>query len=83
MTIEADLAEQLRRRSREREMSFKAVLNDALRRGLSEEGDRPTAPFVQSTSSMGLRAGIDIVKANQIADQTQDSELIRKLEQRR
>lgn len=83
VTIEPDLAESLRRRARQNDTSFKSVLNDALRRGLEEDGSSSGAPFVQRSSEMGLRAGIDLTKANRLADELEDAELVRKLEQRR
>ncbi len=83
VTIEPDLAESLRRRARQDEASFKSVLNDALRRGLQEGDSPPATPFVQRSSEMGLRAGIDLTKANRLADELEDAELVRKLEQRR
>lgn len=83
VTIEPDLAEGLRRRARQNDTSFKSVLNDALRRGLEEHGPPAGAPFVQRSSEMGLRAGIDLTKANRLADELEDAELVRKLEQRR
>lgn len=83
VSIEADLAEQLKRRARESEISFKAVLNDALRKGLREDGRSDSTPFVQRTSKMELRPGVDLTKANQVAEELEDSELARRLEQRR
>lgn len=83
VAIEPDLAEHLRRRARQNQTSFKAALNDALRRGLQEAGRAPGAPFAQRSSEMGLRAGIDLTKANRLADELEDAELVRKLEQRR
>lgn len=48
--------------------SFKQVVNDALRRGLEVEVPKSTKPFRVTAHSFGLRAGIDIHKLNQLAD---------------
>lgn len=83
VTIESDLAERLKRRARERDASFKSVLNDAIRRGL-DKGNRPQADeFVQRTSALSLQPGVDLTKANQLAGELEDAEIARKLEQGR
>lgn len=82
VTIEPDIAERLKRRARDQETSFKATLNETLRRGLRDEGSGERKPFVQETSNMGPPR-FDLGKANQLADQLEDEEIIRKLEQGR
>lgn len=82
VTIEPDIAERLKQQARERETSFKAALNETLRRGLRDGGSDDRKPFVQQTSNMGPPR-FDLGKANQLADQLEDEEIIRKLEQGR
>lgn len=55
LTIDDDLAVQLDRLRREREQSFKEIVNDALRRGLREMQARPKPrkPFRTKTYDMG------------------------------
>lgn len=81
MTLDDDVAAALRRAARERETSFKKVLNDAVRRGLRS---RPQPePFRTTTRPMGLRPGVDLTKALALAADLEDAEIVRKLEQRK
>lgn len=82
VTIEPDIAKRLKQRARDRETSFKATLNETLRRGLRDEGSGERKPFKQTTSNMGPPK-FDLTKANQLAADLEDAELIRKLEQGR
>jgi hypothetical protein len=71
LTIDDDLAQALRDLSRKRGASFKAVVNEVLRRGLTT-GEKPAAsrePFRVSSAPRGFRAGIDPLKLNQLADE--------------
>jgi len=50
--------------------SFKSVVNEVLRGGLST-GEKPTAsrePFVVQSARRGFRPGIDPLKLNQLVD---------------
>jgi capsid protein len=67
--------------------SFKATLNEALRRGLADVVPQvDEKPFVVKAKNMGpLRPGIDPTKLGQFADQLEVEahlEVTRKLEQR-
>ena len=71
LTIDDDLAEALKDLSRQRASSFKAVLNDVLRRGLSA-GEMPelsAEPFRVASAARGFRPGIDPMRLNQLADE--------------
>ena len=71
LTIEDDIAKALKDLSRETGCSFKAVVNDVLRRGLMT-GEKPAAarePFEVKAMRRGFRAGIDPLKLNQLADE--------------
>lgn len=48
--------------------TLKQVVNDALRRGLTVEPQKPSTPFHVAAHSFGFRPGIDIHKLNQLAD---------------
>ena len=63
--------------ARERGVSFKAVLNDAVRRGLSTETVRRA--YRTPSRDMGLRPGFDIDKALTLAAADEDAEIVRKL----
>jgi hypothetical protein len=77
VTLDPDVAAALQRRARERGTSFKAVLNDAIRRGLS--GEPAERAYRTPSRDMGLRAGIDIDKALTLAAADEDAEILRKL----
>ncbi|WP_099188552.1 CopG family transcriptional regulator [Mycobacterium pseudokansasii] len=77
VTLDPDVVAALQRVARERGLSFKAVLNDAVRRGLSGE---PTRRRYRTPSrDLGLRAGVDIDKALALAAGDEDAEILRKL----
>jgi Arc/MetJ family transcription regulator len=77
VTLDADVVAALQRAARERGTSFKAVLNDAVRRGL---GGQPAARRYRAPSrDMGLRTGVDIDKALALAAADEDAESLRKL----
>jgi hypothetical protein len=82
VTLEADVAAQLKTVARERGISFKQALNQAVRAGLSA-GRRASRPFQQYTQPMVLRPGLQMDKALQLAAALEDEEIIRKLELRK
>lgn len=82
VTLEDDLAARLRDRARERDLSFKAVLNEAIRSGLTGSG-APTEPYRMKVSPMRTKPEMDLTKALRIAAQLEDEEIVRKLEQGR
>ena len=71
LTIDDDLAVALKALSRQRATSFKAVLNEVLRRGLStgETPEPSPEPFRVASAARGFRPGIDPLKLNQLADE--------------
>lgn len=78
VTLDADVAAALQRAVRERGTSFKEVLNDAVRRGLSGTAAAPRR-YRTPSRNMGLRAGFDIDKALTLAAADEDAETLRKL----
>lgn len=77
VTLDPDVVAALQRAARERGTSFKAVLNDAVRRGLS--GESTQRRYRTPSRDMGLRAGFDIDKALTLAAADEDAEVLRKL----
>ena len=60
VTLDADTERLLRSAMRERNVSFKAALNDAVRRGLrTRAASEAEPPFTTTAKPMHLRAGID------------------------
>ena len=82
VTLDPDLAARLKELARQRGVSFKEALNSVLRRGLSEEAET-SRPYRVEARHAGLKPGIDLTKALQLADQLEDQEILRKLELRK
>ena len=78
LTLDDDIADALREQAHLLDKPFKQVVNDALRRGLSPSPleDRPV--FRIKPLSGGLLPGIDPLKLNQLYDQLEVEEFLRK-----
>ncbi|AKS43198.1 ribbon-helix-helix protein, CopG family [Wenzhouxiangella marina] len=85
LTIDDELARQLKQRALDTGRSFKDVVNDALRDGLARTGAaNPGRPYRIETARLGrTRPGIDLDKSLQLAGELEDEEVLRKLEQRK
>jgi len=82
VTLDPDVEARLRQVMRERGLSFKEALNAAIRAGLSSA--RATSrPFKQRTFNMGLKPGVDLIRALQLAGGLEDEEILRKMELRK
>jgi len=71
LTLDDDVARALKSLAHQRGSSFKTVVNETLRKGLST-GDKPGAPrepFRVHAAARGFRPGIDPLKLNQLADE--------------
>ena len=70
LSLDDDLAEALNRAARLSGRSFKAVVNETLRRGLTQSasGAAGLEPFVVEPQSCGWRPGIDPLRLNQLVD---------------
>lgn len=81
VTLDPDVAAALQHAARERQTSFKVVLNDAVRAGLRVE-PRETA-YRLPTRPLGLRPGVQLDKALALASELEDEAIVRKLELRK
>ena len=79
VTLDEDVERVLKATMRDRGVSFKQALNDAIRTGLATPVPRPKRRFVQKTYSLGSEQLFRWDKALAIADAIEDEELIRKL----
>ena len=80
LTIEEDVAQQIRQRMAEKKLPLKRVVNDALRAGLSKTGKKEKIPpFVVKPHSFGFLPGIDHDKLGQLLDQLDTEDFIRKM----
>jgi hypothetical protein len=77
VTLDADVEAKLRAVMRERGVSFKVAINDAVRVGLGASAP-PAKRFRMKTAPLGARFNID--KALTIAGELEDEEILRKRE---
>ena len=79
LTLDDDVASQLRCRAQGQHGGFKRVVNEVLRRGL-ESADKPSAqkPFILRARSCGFRPGIDPFRLNQALDDTDAEQFVLK-----
>lgn len=71
LTLDDDVAKDLREEARRTGRSFKDVVNETLRRGLGAgkgPGRRPRR-FRVRAKACGFRSGIDLMKLNQLVDE--------------
>ena len=81
LTLDDDLALQLREAARRSGESFKDIVNTALRRGL-RQGEKPElrlAKFVVEPKACGFRAGVDPGKLHQLLDDLEMEDFNREL----
>lgn len=76
ITLEPDTAALVRRRMRERGVSFKQAVNDAIREGLGS-GEQSATPFRTRTADLGVPS-VNLDRALQLAADLEDEELVRK-----
>jgi hypothetical protein len=78
ITLDPDVAQMLRKTVRERDVTFKQAVNDAIRAGL-KKGTATRPRFRQRSFSMGAERLFPWEKALQVAAALEDEELIRKM----
>jgi hypothetical protein len=76
VTLDPDVEALIGKVMKERGLSFKAALNDAVRAGLAPGPDR--APYRLEPQPLG-RAAVPLTKALQLAAELEDDEIVRKL----
>jgi hypothetical protein len=79
LTLDDDVAAQLREEAQRQGLPFKQVVNRAIRLGL-RAGDAPAArkPFRTQARALGLRPGIDPTKLGQLADELEVQEFAKR-----
>ncbi len=78
LTIEDDLARTLKERARLLDLPFKQVVNETLRRGLSSAVREEPAPYRVVPRHSGFAPGVDPLKLNQLSDQLEVEEFLRR-----
>lgn len=79
LTLEPDVALKLKRVMAKRKVTMKQAVNDALRAGLAK-AEKPAAPKfkVEPFHSGGFLPGIDPTRLNQLVDELEVEEFLRK-----
>jgi hypothetical protein len=70
IALDDDLAEKLQAIAHKRKESFRKIVNETLRRGLSAQAPRvtPSTPFRADTFQSAFRPGVDPQRLNQLVD---------------
>jgi hypothetical protein len=80
LTLDPDVAQELKTRVAERKTSFKEIVNETLRQGLSAKPKAKRAEvFRVEARALGLRPGIDPNKLNQLVDELEVQEFLAKM----
>ena len=80
LTLEPDVAARLKNEVRRTGRPFKAVVNDALRRGLGLAGKPVRSPhFEVRPHAFGFKPGVDLDRLNQLVDELDAEEAAQKL----
>lgn len=84
MTLDDDVAADLKRLARKTGRPFREVLNDAVRRGLLAKAAPAKAPYrLKPVSLGGVLPGVDLDRALRLADALEDEATARELEMRK
>ena len=78
LTLDDDVANYLKEQSLLLNKPFKQVVNDTLRRGMSPAGPTERPKFKVRPFSSGFNPGVDPTKLNQLYDQLEVEEFLRK-----
>lgn len=79
LTIEPDVADRLKRKMAEQNLTLKQAVNTFLRRGLDAPEPKTTKFKVKPFGLGGFMPGVDPARLNQLADELETEEYIRKL----
>jgi len=78
LTLEPDVALKLKKRMAEQKLTLKDAVNQALRAGLEPVEPKRNPPFKVEPHALGIPAGVDLDKMNQLLDQLEVEDYIRK-----
>lgn len=81
--LDPEIDARLRAVARERGVSLREVINDALRAGLRPAPAGEVPPYTLPSRRLGLRPGVNVDKALALAGELEDEEILRKLELRK
>lgn len=83
VTLDPDIAAKLKQTAQEAGISFKEALNTTVRRGFEKSDETKAQPYRVRTQDLGVRPGINLDKALQLAGELEDAETLRKLQLRK
>ena len=84
LTLESDVARELKEETRRSGRTFKRVVNEALRAGLATQRLKPARRYRLRPASLGgVLPGIDLDRALRLAEVLEDEAVARKLELRK
>jgi hypothetical protein len=83
VTLDPDTEALLKQLMRERGLSFKEAVNEAIRRGIGPGRAASEQAFRTKTFSMGWREGVSLDRALSIAGELEDEELARRVAARK
>lgn len=78
LTLDEDVANDIRILMRDRSAGLKETVNEVLRRGL--RASAVVEPYESPLFASGVRPGIDLDKAFSLAAELEDEEIVRKFE---
>jgi len=79
LTIDPDVAQQIRHRMMQKNLPLKRVVNEALRAGLAASDKSKKVRFVVEPHSCKFKAGVDMDKLNQLTDELEAEEFVKKM----
>jgi hypothetical protein len=80
LTLDPDVAMKLKKRMAEKKLTLKETVNQTLRSGLKVvEKEKIRAPFKVIPHSYGFKPGIDLNRLNQLVDELEAEEYVRKM----
>lgn len=83
VTLDDDVAANLKEEARRQKSSFKEVLNASVRRGLRAGAPAAAEPYHLRPRAMRARPGVDLDRALQLAGELEDREIVRKISLRK
>lgn len=82
LSLDSDVAQRLRQELASGKKSFKEVVNDRLGLGFGLKKDEKRPPFRVKAHSSAYQPGIDPTKFNQLVDELEGEDFIRKSQSR-
>ena len=80
LTLDEDIVATLKERARLLEKPFKQVVNEVLRRGLSDTPDEERPVFRVKPMASGFAPGVDPLKLKEIDAELETQEILRKMQ---